>query len=393
MTDINMLKRVKKFTKDLSIYSTNPFYEDIKQLYKNDLIKTITSAENALKKIRVTKKGTIDKRSNKQVENINKLKDEFKQIQDEKKRQAVIKRKETIQKKKEIKEAKKLSDKSQSIKYFKQLEAKMKLLKSNIIDNVHIVFDDYRKYNISNKEFVLKFINIINRTNKDEKLLLRIDNLFYALNDHTKQRLFNYLKDNVVENNDNNKSDDEYFIELEQREEMTVSKIINKAKYKKSSGEFFRYLNKTDINLTEYQIYNKEQFNEVEHEDACLYYALEKLKLNVEKLNELKLFVKNRNIPMCDLNKICDKLQIKINIKKYCDGEERNRVLIYGKNYEEVYNIGLVEEHYFCIKETNYTAYSINNYDKIKDIENFNKIINDKNEKKCRFIDSFVYDY
>ena len=51
MTDINMLKRVKKFTKDLSIYSTNPFYEDIKQLYKNDLIKTITSAENALNNI------------------------------------------------------------------------------------------------------------------------------------------------------------------------------------------------------------------------------------------------------------------------------------------------------------------------------------------------------
>lgn len=107
MSNINMLKRVKKFQKDLSIYSNNPFYEDIKQLYKNDLIKTITSAENALKKIRVTKKGTIDKRSNKQVENINKLKDEFKQIQDEKKRQAVLKRKETIQKKKEIKEAKK----------------------------------------------------------------------------------------------------------------------------------------------------------------------------------------------------------------------------------------------------------------------------------------------
>ena len=94
-----MEKRVKKFSKDLSIYSSNPLYEDIKQLYKNNLIKTLDSAENALMKIRVTKTGTIDKRSNKQVENINKLKDEFKQIQEEKKKAAVLKRKETILKK------------------------------------------------------------------------------------------------------------------------------------------------------------------------------------------------------------------------------------------------------------------------------------------------------
>ena len=101
-----MEKRVKNFTKNLTMYKSNPFYEDIKQLYKNDIIKTLDSAENALMKIKVTKAGTIDKRSNKQVEKINKLIDKFKQIQEEKTKAAVLKRKVKILKKREFKQKK-----------------------------------------------------------------------------------------------------------------------------------------------------------------------------------------------------------------------------------------------------------------------------------------------
>ena len=38
------------------------------------------------------------------------------------------------------------------------------------------------------------------------------------------------------------------------------------------------------------------------------------------------------------------------------------------------YNIGLLENHYFHIVNTKYTIYCINNYDSLKDIENFYRI-------------------
>jgi hypothetical protein len=110
MNNINMnpnaVKRLKKFTKEMSLYIKHPNYDEIKQLYINNLIKTITSAENMILKIKITKKGTVDKRSSNQFETLNKLKDELNIIQEEKKKQAVIKRQETIRIKRELKEAK-----------------------------------------------------------------------------------------------------------------------------------------------------------------------------------------------------------------------------------------------------------------------------------------------
>ena len=102
----NTQKRVKKFTKEMSLYVKHPNYEEIKQLYLNNLIKTITGAENIILKIKITKKGTIDKRSKGQLNNLNKLKNDLNLIQEEKKKQAVIKRQETIRIKRELKEAK-----------------------------------------------------------------------------------------------------------------------------------------------------------------------------------------------------------------------------------------------------------------------------------------------
>lgn len=278
--------------------------------------------------------------------------------------------------------------------FFNKLREEMKKLHDLSNYKVEINFEDYRKYGISNKRFTIKFLKIVNEINTNDKLLLKFPgNIYLTLNNENKKRLYDVLKDRVDVDiaMSLSTSDAEFIASFSTMSGMIVSKITKKAIYAKSSGEFFKYLNKTNIDLSDFQIYNKEQFNKVSHEDSCLYYALFKLDLPVEKLTQLKIFIKNRNVPMCDINKICEKLNIRINIKKICINQGRNKVFNYGnKDIKHVYEIGLIEEHYFIIKDTKYTEYSINNYNKLKDIKDFNNIINDKNQRKnSRFIDSF----
>ncbi len=67
MTD----KRFKRFNKELSLYASNPFFKKINNLYVNNIIKSIPSAEKILKKIKITKKNELYKSSIKIAGDIN----------------------------------------------------------------------------------------------------------------------------------------------------------------------------------------------------------------------------------------------------------------------------------------------------------------------------------
>ena len=56
---------------------------------------------------------------------------------------------------------------------------------------------------------------------------------------------------------------------------------------------------------------------------------------------------------------------IKIQIKIKTEDSTNNSKRIYGKEYDEVYHIGVLEEHYFIIEPIQYTSYSIKNYQEL----------------------------
>jgi hypothetical protein len=64
---VNQEKRLKKFDKEFSFYTSHPSYNAIKILYANGEIKTIASATAQFNKIKLTKTGTINKQSTNQV--------------------------------------------------------------------------------------------------------------------------------------------------------------------------------------------------------------------------------------------------------------------------------------------------------------------------------------
>ena len=94
-----------------------------------------------------------------------------------------------------------------------------------------------------------------------------------------------------------------------------------------------------------------------------------------DKLELLKSFVNNRIVPTCKLKDVCNKLEIMIKPtsinKDLTSRTEKYGDTIYG---DDLYNIGLVDEHYFIVDITEVTTYCIEHYNEVKDIHNCNKI-------------------
>jgi hypothetical protein len=68
---IMSIKRLNKFNRLLSIYRDNQLFKKVAYLYENNIIKQITTAENILKKVKLTKKKELFKSSIKTIEQIN----------------------------------------------------------------------------------------------------------------------------------------------------------------------------------------------------------------------------------------------------------------------------------------------------------------------------------
>ena len=64
-----------------------------------------------------------------------------------------------------------------------------------------------------------------------------------------------------------------------------------------------------------------------------------------------------------------------------------------SKNKQELYTIGLVDEHYFIIDKTELTSYCLKNYDDVKHINNsimiYTKSADTYKKSNLNYIDSF----
>ena len=76
----------------------------------------------------------------------------------------------------------------------------------------------------------------------------------------------------------------------------------------------------------------------------CLYIALQNGGLSDIKLNKMKLFVVNREVAMCKLKDICEKLNIYITIKRL---DNHKQTYKYGDESNQHFPLGLINKHYF----------------------------------------------
>jgi hypothetical protein len=285
---------------------------------------------------------------------------------------------------KKIKAQRRKEQKQQAIKQFED-----RLIK-NILQNVG------GKYSLKLNSFLRKFSNnqnaikqMLNSINKvllsnGKKINLKINNLNYALNAFTIERLFSLLTSQLVEGVNITGSDEAFINELETAESIEIYEFVKTNKYEKANGAFFKYNHIMDFDLSKYQIYKAEE--QVDY-DNCLTFALKQGGLCDEKLEKLRLLTKTDNIPVCKLKEVCEQLQIRINLKKTKKGDYG--FFNYGEQFEETYTIGLLEEHYFILDDVKITSYAIKNYHEIKDMNDWFKYERKGNKSNNRFIDSF----
>ena len=221
---------------------------------------------------------------------------------------------------------------------------------------------------------------------------------FLTLNQMNKSKIANFLT-SKDEGEEWEYDDGEYAGDYQEFQyvKITIPDWVDDDEYKnkdgkiktKNGGGFFRWLNNTEFDLSRYGVYPN--VNPSNYKDNCIIKALQVGGLDEDRINLLKSFVINREIPMCKLKKVCEKLNICIRLRKL--GSE-NKSTIYGKGNEEIYEIGLLDKHYFIIEKVDFTMYSLKNYDDLcssgLDVNNFKNIYKMKNNKYCRANNRFT---
>lgn len=159
----------------------------------------------------------------------------------------------------------------------------------------------------------------------------------------------------------------------------------------KNQGHFFKYINKTTIDLTDLQIFNSKMEDKdlQKHlKNHCLVYALQKSGINNDlivsslinksTINSDKFLL--RRIPELDEN-------IKVILTEYRD---RLVKTTYGSSKaKKVVELFLYKNHFMINKEFPITSYAINNYNEVCDLKDWNKIYR-KTRYYCRSDDKFI---
>jgi hypothetical protein len=137
-------------------------------------------------------------------------------------------------------------------------------------------------------------------------------------------------------------------------------------------GAFFKYLNKTTINLERQQIYSNIKSDN--YQSNCLVHALQLAGINQTKLT----FITGRIIPKIQLANIAKTLNICICLY------DNNRNIYYGDKTDQMINLGLIEQHYFLNEEINITEFAIKHYEEIKDLKDYNVFYEKKSKTAYR---------
>lgn len=237
------------------------------------------------------------------------------------------------------------------------------------------VLNEIKKYR-ENKAIVEKALE--NHTKDVMKITTKEGNtLYYTINDKLKTDISDVLKKGFIRNSTKQSTygSDAQILSLISHDNINDIEIIEEMPddyNEKRSGGFFKYYHVLDFDFSRYGIYK--DFDEDNYQENCLVYSLRTLGMDKTKIDKLKFEIRNSTISMCNLKNVCEMLDIKIIIRYIREDENRLRIIKYGSNDNEVYELCLIDDHYFIYDTTNITSYAINNYFDICDEERFNEI-------------------
>jgi hypothetical protein len=337
MTKTNTLKRSKTINKLGSFYLNNPTFETVKQLYLNNVIKSIASVEKTLNSIKVKKNGELYKTSIKKVQVLN---DKLEKLEESRPIES----------------------------FFNQINKSLK--------NKSLILTPIQQKVFKNKVLQDKYVVEVKKE-KGESQFMTI-NLKYV------DSIIKLMSDGYTEIKNQIVYSDGYFDCTYDTITKFVFNIVNEENLKfidNKDADFFNYLNISKLDLTRYQIIRKEDDGVEVNKNQCLIHCFKLLGLSDALVNAVILSIcsdskSNINyIPKSALNKICGIIKKQIVIHSYENKKLNKQVQIYGKEYSDVFDIAIYKSHYFVYEQTNYNKYFIDNYEKLIGLDNCFNIV------------------
>lgn len=234
------------------------------------------------------------------------------------------------------------------------------------LNQVHANFSnvgDFLKYLIQRIDDILP---------TDKRYIITMGDTSYTLTRDNKRKLLTKLMGMIVEETQYTTSDNELIQNINVMSNFTLEPFIPSHIRNLAAGEFFPWINKTKYDFSRYGIFTSPESNY----SVCFLEALKAGGLSQEKTEKLKHMINHGSVPKSQLAKICDELKIKIILRQ--DGQKNNYK--YGSS-EEVYELGLIENHYFIYEKTNNTRYSLEHYEEVKDHPRANEITRKEGQK------------
>lgn len=282
------------------------------------------------------------------------------------------------------------------------------IIKTPVDVAVNFTFDDINLlYQYSVNDFFNLFLELNPQTETQNGRIIVLS--FYAPNDTTPSQIillnrigaFNlyeflrgaheYGKDSKeTVNNIFNNFNEGFTVRIENRE------MIKKVKGLRKEGEYFNYLHKIDIDLTNCGIYNNTQYNRILEDGidtfrydllinkGCLYYALYKhIELSFtdwfceEELQVVFTDIHRTSLKFETVKKVAEELKICIHLR-HNDGF-KNRIIKINETEKNIVYLGYLADHYFLDYTINYTIYSLVNYFEICNEKDFGYIYRSNN--------------
>ena len=279
------------------------------------------------------------------------------------------------------------------VSYFNQIKKEIDLLKTlpeNTIKKLNI---DLKKISFEQLRVLLKNFSMDRFKNQSRYLLGRAlgSPNYIVLSPTNLDLLQNYMDIAGQTGIERTGSDNQFILELDKNPILEIT-FEQKQIQTKRDGAFFPYYLKIPIDLKRYDIYRK--IDKPKYDYNCLNIALEHGGLSKQKLNNMKIFCKNGSYPTSHLNELCKVLDIQIELKviRQDNTINKSRIINYGKS-NEVYKLGLYNNHYFINEITQYTSYSIINFNEVKELKGWNNIYKKRSDgyrrDKTRRIMSF----
>lgn len=235
---------------------------------------------------------------------------------------------------------------------------------STNLDKETLTLNVYR-YGVEN---TLKFLRKLQDEKSDTfKYIIEFGGNIFTLTHDFISRIDNII---LQEEKDESGSDVKTYNHIKSKGSLlTIKRVEFDKKEEQKHGGFFEYINTTDVDLTKFGIFTEEQYNnkdfiEQYHNNNCLYHALKEGGLCVSKLERLKSLMKERNIHLNKLNKVCSELGIRIKLTTL---QKRGdvRIVKYGSN-GKVFELGHIENHLFINTLIPVNIFYIKNYNKLE---------------------------